>query len=101
MDEKTGKKMGEQRNVRFDLLMNAGNEFLVVFDSDTQKVSKARFVYNRKEKAVLFKNEEADGLVFSPIPKEAWTSLSGAKKILCVEIKDKHIINEYMAKVEQ
>lgn len=101
MDEETGKKMGEQRNVRFDLLMNAGNEFLVVLDADSQKVSKPRFVYSGKEKAVLFKNEDADGLVFSPIPKEAWKDLVGVKKILCVEIKGGHIINEYMARVEQ
>lgn len=93
--------MGEQRSVRFDLLMNAGNDFLVVFDADSQKVSNPRFVYNRKETATLLKNEGAEGLTFSPIPKEAWEELSRAKKILCVEVKDEHIINEYMAKVEQ
>ena len=92
--------MGEQRNVRFDLLMNAGYDFLVVFDTDGQKVSNPRFVYNQKEKAVLLKNEQADGLIFSPIPKEAWANLSQIKKILCVEVQGEHIVNEYMAKVE-
>ena len=101
MDEKTGAKMGEQRNVRFDLLMNAGNDFLIVFDADGQKVSAPRFVYNRKETAVLWKNEGAEGLAFSPIPKEAWENLAQTKKILCVEVTGEHIVNEYMAKVEQ
>lgn len=88
-------------NTKFDLLMNAGEEFLIVFEAVLDSLDEPRFVYDGKNTAVFYKNKHAPGLIFTPIPKEAQAPLKRVQQILCVEMQNEKIVNEYYAKVEE
>ena len=93
--------MDTSASIKFDLLMNYANEFLIVFPCVPGKADQPRFVYDvRAQKAVLIKDGSAPVAAFFPLPEEAAENLSKATRILCVETKDNAIHAEYYATVE-
>lgn len=89
--DKTGK--------HFDLLMNAAGDVMVVFEALEGTPQNALFVYDGKNRAILYKNKEFFIPIY-PIPKEAEPEMKRVNDILCVEIKNDKIVAEYNAKVE-
>ncbi len=87
-------------SIKFDLLMNCANEFLIVFPALPGKATKPTFVYDvSAQKAVLMKDGKKPAAVFTPLPEEAAEPLSDAAHILCVETKDNAVFTEYNATV--
>lgn len=98
MDFETGIKMGEEGR-HFDLLMNAGGEVMLAFDATPIKPVNPVFVYDGRSRGFLCKTAN-DKIPFSPLPKEAWKPMGQAKRILCVEVLNQHIVAQYPALME-
>lgn len=93
--------MDTSESIKFDLLMNYANEFLIVFPELSGQADHPRFVYDVKaQKALLLKDGRMPSVAFFPLPEEATESLSNASRILCVETKENAIHAEYYATVE-
>ena len=89
--------MDTPRGEKFDLLMNAGDELLIVFEANTNTVQTPHFSFDGKETAILYKNETVQPLVFRPVPREAREAMKRAQHLLCVEVSGGKIVNEYYA----
>ena len=84
---------------KFDLLMNASGDVMVVFDALPGIPENAQLLYDGRRKAFLHKNKEAV-VPFFPIPEEAWGAINSSKDVLCVEVAEQKIVSEYTAKTE-
>ena len=89
----------DENGKHFDLLMNAAGDVMLVFSAMQNAPVNPIFVYDGRNKAILYKNK-TDIMPVYPIPKEAESEMKRARDILCVEIKDNKIVAEYNAKVE-
>ena len=89
--------MDTPRKEKFDLLMNAGDELLIVFEANDMTVVSPHFSFDGKETMLLYKNKTTQPLMFVPIPKEAREAMVRARQLLCVEVSGGKIVNEYYA----
>ena len=83
----------------FDLLMNAGGDLMIAFDATPVKPVKPVFIYDGRGRGLLYKTKE-NQIPFYPLPREAWDAMNKAKKILCVEVAEKHSVAEYGVPLE-
>ena len=101
MVEEANGRLDRLSQGHFDLLVNAANELMIIFNRVKQEAKNPLFIYDGRASAFLCKKRgrKADK-VFTELPKEAWDVLNSAKNILCVEVDQDHIYTEYMADVE-
>ena len=90
--------MGEGER-HFDLLMNAVGEVMVAFEATPSKPNNPVFIYDGRSRGILCKTKD-ESVPFYPLPREVWEPMSRAKKILCVEVSNQHIVAEYNASLE-
>ena len=101
MAEETNGRLARLSQGHFDILANAANELMIIFNRIDQKLDSPVLIYDGRTRAFLCKtNQKEADKVFTEIPDEARDFLNNAKEILCVEIDKEHIYMEYMAKVE-
>ena len=98
MDIKAGIEMGEGER-HFDLLMNAAGEMMIAFEATSGKPDNPVFIYDGRSRGILCKTKD-ENVPFYPLPREAWESMSRAKKILCVEVLNQQIVAEYNVPLE-
>ena len=101
MVKRTDEKVVDLKEGHFDVLMNASNDLMIVFQRIDEEKQDPVFIYDGNARAFLCKNKEpAISRVFTNLPAEAKDALNTAKDILCVELDRGHIYLEYMARVE-
>ena len=101
MVDEANERLARLSQGHFDLLMNAANELMIVFNRVDQELDDPLFIYDGKSNAFLCKKNGCEpDKVFTELPAEAWSALKVAKDILCVEVDREHIFTEYRARVE-
>ena len=89
----------DRAGIKFDLLVNMAGEYMIVFPATPQKVEDPVFQYDGEDAVYIYKNKAALPLVLRPFTDEAKEAFTKIKTILCVEVRDEEIINEFDAKV--
>ncbi len=95
--------MDKQKPINFEMLKNCADELLIAFPCVGDEPDEPFFIFDTKnQSAVLYKQKsKQDKIIFSLLPDSSVEPLGKVKKILCVEIQDKHVRRQYLANVER